>query len=173
MEENNYFYRKHQDYFNHENVFSMKTTSSFFTLLMIGMMSVAVLISGFGVVYSIVKCVKSIQLTTSGLQKQGKIVDYAVSISKDSDSGESKEMYTPIIEFNDNFGKKHIIRGNYSSGGKESSDRITVYYTKDHPEDAVIGNFFSLWGIPLITFLFSSVCLLVALKPLCSNIKKL
>lgn len=83
-------------------------------------------------------------------------------------------LYSPIIEFNDQLGSTQTLTSNtYSSTMNKPSDPVgsivTVMYPKNQPEKARVDSFMKLWFVPFILFVIGGIPFLVAVNGLFSS----
>ena len=67
--------------------------------------------------------------------------------------GDHGTLYAPVFSFRDVLGAEHTVYSSTASYPPEHqvNDTVRVLYSPEHPGDAKIENFFSLWGLPLVT----------------------
>ena len=73
-------------------------------------------------------------------------------------TGRPRDALCPSVSFRDAQGAEHIV---YSSTASyppkhQVGDTVRVLYSPEHPRDAKIESFFSLWGLPFVTGLLAA-----------------
>jgi hypothetical protein len=99
----------------------------------------------FATIGSIAACVMVFTLYSS-LKKNATWTESTGTITRLSDN--------PIITF-DYYGAPKEFRSSFSSSNMKTGDEVTVYFPAEHPEDAEIKSFFTLWFIPLFSSVFA------------------
>lgn len=109
------------------------------------------------------------QKTSTFLETARKTTGQVVELITNNTS-KNKKTYAPVFTFQDSRGKTHKIKSAYSSSSPsyEVGQEVDVFFNPQMPEEAILGDFFEVWGATVIfmtmatiTFLVSSIILFV------------
>jgi hypothetical protein len=116
-------------------------------------MNPILIIIGVGItIFGYVSLKKSQNLAKNGVKTMAKVIEITERWESDSDGHQSK-MYYPLLEFNDESGKKHSFQGNIGSNRKKKyqlEQQIEILYDPNEPQKAQLKNFGTMWLMPLI-----------------------
>jgi hypothetical protein len=83
------------------------------------------------------------------------------------DKGRTRIYYHPKVAYPDRTGRRHETIGEVGSTSANAfivGSQIAIRYDPDTPENAIVGNAISIWGLPICLFIIGTAALYGGLK---------